>query len=60
MEKDREETEEEEIICPKCAFGDMQMVGDPEYNDEWHCENCGHYGGSSYGIPKGLNKYPTL
>lgn len=51
--------QEEDIICPECNFSDMDMVGDPEYNDEWSCKNCGHNGGSSYGIPKGSNYHAT-
>ena len=47
---------EKEIICPVCGFGNMDMIGDPEYNDEWSCENCGHIGGSAYGEAKGQNK----
>jgi len=45
----------EDIICPTCHYSDMEMTGDPEYNDWWYCKNCEHSGGSSYGKPEGSN-----
>lgn len=42
---------EEDIICPECGSPNLEMVGDPEYNDEWKCEDCNHIGGSAYGVP---------
>ena len=26
--------------CPKCGSEDLNMIGDPEYNDCWECEDC--------------------
>ena len=29
--------------CPHCDSEDITMIGDPEYNDEWVCNDCNHY-----------------
>ena len=26
--------------CPHCDSENITMVGNPEYNDEWECEDC--------------------
>ena len=26
--------------CPHCDSEDITMIGDPEYNDEWECDDC--------------------
>lgn len=26
--------------CPQCDSEEIEMIGDREYNDEWHCEDC--------------------
>jgi len=26
--------------CPNCDSEDIEMVGDAEYNDFWHCNDC--------------------
>lgn len=32
--------------CPFCDSEDIIMIGDPEYNDEWVCEDCDRTFGS--------------
>lgn len=31
---------EYESVCPHCESVDITMIGDPEYNDYWKCEDC--------------------
>ncbi len=26
--------------CPHCDSENITMIGDPEYNDEWECDDC--------------------
>jgi len=26
--------------CPYCDSENISMIGDPEYNDEWECDDC--------------------
>lgn len=28
------------IHCPYCDSENIEMIGDAEYNDWWHCETC--------------------
>lgn len=27
-------------VCPHCESEEIEMIGDPEYNDMWHCKKC--------------------
>ena len=27
-------------VCYKCGSEDLDMIGDPEYNDIWYCNQC--------------------
>ena len=31
----------DDMVCPLCCSEDIAMIGDPEYNDLWTCNDCG-------------------
>lgn len=35
---------DDDMVCPYCGTEDIQMIGDPEYNDLWGCNNNHEFG----------------
>lgn len=35
---------DDDMVCPYCGTEDIQMIGDPEYNDLWGCNNDHEFG----------------
>jgi hypothetical protein len=40
------EEEPDDMVCPYCCSENINMCGDPEYNDEWGCYDCEQVFGS--------------
>ena len=41
-----EDDRPDDMVCPYCCSEEIEMSGDPKYNDEWTCDNCGESFGS--------------